>query len=167
MIDFQQTELRVVHVNVRSEIVGDDERLAMDLRIEMDLPNVCLDKLDAELRPSLYRANGDGDLLGKDAAHMPHLRFPQLGPLTWDGSISPVALLLHLGTKKNELKLAEGKANKLRILPHEGGTCGLVWRLQVHPTEEEAAKVMTLLKHTIKGTLDTSEATSDDGDDDE
>ncbi|MCG7402005.1 MULTISPECIES: hypothetical protein [Caballeronia] len=167
MIDFQQTELRVVHVNVRSEIVGDDERLAMDLRIEMNLPNVCLDKLDADLRPSLFCANGNGDLLGKDAQHMPHLRFPQLGPLSWDGSVSPVALLLHLGTKKNELKLADAKFNKLRIMPHEGGTCGLVWRLQVHPTEEESAKVMTVLKHTIKGTLDRSEATDDSEDDDE
>ncbi|AUT62912.1 hypothetical protein [Paraburkholderia terrae] len=167
MIDFQQQEMRVVHVNVRTEVVGDDERLAMDLRVEVDLPNTCLDRLDDSLRPSLYRADGDGDLLGKDAAHMPHLRFPQLGPLAWNGSVSPVALTLHLGTRKNELRLTDAKFNKLRIAPREGGTCGLVWRLQVHPTEDEAAKVMTVLKHTVKGTLDTSEATIDGDDEDE
>ncbi|BAO89061.1 hypothetical protein [Caballeronia cordobensis] len=162
MIDFQQTELRIMHVIVRTEVVGDDEQLAMDLRVEMDMPNTCLDKLDDNLRPSLYRTNGDGDLLGKDAQHTPHLRFPQLGPLSWNGSISPVGLVLHLGTKKNELRLVDGKFNKLRVMPHEGGRCGLVWRLQVHPNEDEAAKVMTVLKHTIKGTLDISEATLDD-----
>ncbi|KXU94194.1 hypothetical protein CR51_27370 [Caballeronia megalochromosomata] len=167
MIDFQQTELRIIHVTVRSEIIGDDERLAMDLRVEMDLPNTCLDKLDDNLRPSLFRTNGDGDLLGKDAAHMPHLRFPQLGPLSWNGSISPVGFVLHLGTKRNELRLADGKLNKLRLVPREGGTCGLVWRLQVHPSEDEAAKIMTVLKHTIKGTLDTSEASPDGEVDDE
>ena len=167
MIDFQQTELRIVHVNVRTEVAGDDERLAMDLRVEMDMPNTCLDKLDANLRPSLYRANGDGDLLGKNAQHMPHLRFPELGPLSWNGSVSPVALVLHLGAKKNELRLVDGKLNKLRLTPHEGGTCGLVWRLQVHPNEDEAAKVMTVLKHTIKGTLDISEATIDGDEEDE
>jgi len=167
VIDFQQTELRIVHVNVRTEVAGDDERLAMDLRVEMDMPNTCLDKLDANLRPSLYRANGDGDLLGKNAQHMPHLRFPELGPLSWNGSVSPVALVLHLGAKKNELRLVDGKLNKLRLTPHEGGTCGLVWRRQVHPNEDEAAKVMTVLKHTIKGTLDISEATIDGGEEDE
>ncbi|WP_157697767.1 hypothetical protein [Caballeronia calidae] len=139
----------------------------MDLKIETDLPNTVLDRLDDGLRPLLYRANGDGDLLGKDAQHMPHLRFPQLGPLLWNGSISPVELVLHLGAKKNELRLADAKFNRLRILPHEGGTCSLVWRLQVHPNEDEAAKIMTVLKHTIKGTLDTSEATIDGENNDE
>ncbi|KAK48203.1 hypothetical protein BG58_33280 [Caballeronia jiangsuensis] len=167
MIDFQQTELRITKANPRVEIHGDDEVLAMDLRIEMNVPNTILDKLSDQLRPSLYRANGDGDLLGKDAQHMPHLRFPQLGPLPWNLSLSPVALTLHLGAKKNEVILADASFNKLRITPFDGGTCELIWRLQFHPSEEEAARVMTVLKHTIKGTLDTSEATIDgeDGDD--
>ncbi len=95
----------------------------MDLKIETDLPNTSLDKLSGSLRPALFASSDDPDLLGKDTQHMPHLRFPQLGPLSWNGSVKPVSLALHLGTKKNELLLTDGKFNKLRILPCEGGTC--------------------------------------------
>lgn len=164
MIDFKQHELKITHVNVRTELHGAEEVLAMDLRIEVDLPNTSLDRLDESLRPSLYRKSNDPDLLGEDAEHMPHLRFPQLGPLAWNGTVSPVSLALHLGTKKNELLLTEGKMNNLRVTPREGGTCGYVWRLQVHPNEDEAAKVMTVLKHAVKGTLDVSAASEDDED---
>ncbi|MBC8638298.1 hypothetical protein IAG25_15870 [Caballeronia sp. EK] len=162
MIDFQQHELRITHVNVRSELHGDDEILAMDLKIETDLPNTSLDKLDGSLRLALFQGDEDPDLLGKDGGHLPHLKFPSLGPLSWNGSVSPVSLVLHLGTKKNELLLTDGKLNKLRLSPREGGTCGVVCRLQVHPNEDEAAKIMTVLKHAVKGTLDTSGASDED-----
>ncbi|SAK63330.1 hypothetical protein AWB80_02853 [Caballeronia pedi] len=167
MIDFQQHELRITQVNVRTERHGDDEVLAMDLKCETDLPNMALDRLDDDLRPSLFRTDADPDLLGKDAGHMPNLKFPQLGPLTWNGSISPVSLALHIGTKKNEVLLTDAKLNKLRVTPREGGTCGFAWRLQVHPNEDEAAKIMTVLKHTIKGTLDVSAANEEDEDADD
>ncbi|MGF6877396.1 hypothetical protein [Paraburkholderia sp. MM5477-R1] len=163
MIDFQQHELRITHVNVRTEVCGDDEKLAMDLKLETDLPATSLDRLDTNLRPSLFCGDDDPDLLGKDDGHLPHLRFPQLGPLSWNGSIAPVSLTLHLGTKKNEVQLRDGKLNKLRVLPREGGTCGYIWRLQVHPNEDEAAKVMSVLRHAVRGTLDVSAAQSEDG----
>lgn len=167
MIDFQQHELRITHVYVRTELHGDDEVLAMDLKIETDLPNMILDKLDGSLRPALFAGSDDPNLFGKDTGHLPHLKFPQLGPLAWNGSVSPVAMTLHIGAKKNEVLLTDGKLNKLRVFPREGGTCGFVYRLQVHPNEDEAAKIMTVLKHAIKGTLDTSGARDEDEVDDD
>ncbi|WP_250481815.1 hypothetical protein [Caballeronia sp. NCTM5] len=76
-------------------------------------------------------------------------------------------MTLHIGAKKNEVLLTDGKLNKLRVFPREGGTCGFVYRLQVHPNEDEAAKIMTVLKHAIKGTLDTSGARDEDEVDDD
>lgn len=166
MIAFQQQELRIVKANPRQEFHGDNEVFAMDLRVEMTVPNTMLDRIDDRLRASLYRGDGNPDLLGPDEEHMPNVRFRQLGSILWSASISPASLTLHLGTKKNEVTLSDSKFNKLRITPLAGGTCELIWRLQCYPTEEEAARIMTVLRHTIKGTLDTSEATID-GDDDE
>ncbi|TCK38003.1 hypothetical protein B0G84_3306 [Paraburkholderia sp. BL8N3] len=169
MIDFQRHDVKIAHLNVRSELHGDDEVLAIDLRLECDLPNVRLDQLAPHLRASLYTTDDERpDLIDTNGEHLPHLRYPALGALAWDADIQPVRLSLHLGGKpKDDLLLSEARLNKIRLAPREGGTFGYICRIQTHPTEDEAAKLMMLLRHSVKATLDVADAAKVDGADDE
>jgi hypothetical protein len=95
MLDFQRHPVKIAHINVRTEMHGDEEVTAVDLKLTFDVPNLVLDKLSPTLRPSLYEAANDPDMLGPDAMHLPHLKNPELGTLRWAGEYEPVSLHLH------------------------------------------------------------------------
>ncbi|MFL9933590.1 hypothetical protein P0D88_31335 [Paraburkholderia sp. RL18-103-BIB-C] len=169
MLDFVKHPVKIAHINVRTEMHGDEEVTAVDVKLTFDLPNQSLDKLSSTLRPALYAPDGDGDLLGKDEQHMPHLRNPQLGILRWAGEYEPVSLHLHTGGKpKDDILLSGATFGKLSFRPQEGGTCSYTARVQILPNADEAAKLMMLLKHEVPATLDADEAVNvEAGDDDE
>jgi hypothetical protein len=168
MIDFQRHPVTLEHLSIHTEIHGDEEKPVLDLKLSANMPNVTLDKLAGSLCDSLYFADGEGDLLGKDATYRPHLRFPALGILRWDGDWRGVSLALHLGTKpKDDMRLVNGRLGKITLKPEEGGTYAYGFRFQIEPPNGEVNTLMALLKHEVKATLDGSEAREDGGENDE
>ncbi len=172
MLEFIKHPVKILHLNIRTELHGDEERTAVDIKLGFDLPNRSLDKLSPTLRTSLYEAPDDPDLLGPDADHLTHVKNPQLGTLRWSGEFAPVGLHLHTGNgrgAKGDLLFAEATFGKLAITAMEGGTCACVARAQILPNPEETAKLVGLLKHEIPATLDSSGAVDVDaeGEDDE
>jgi hypothetical protein len=159
MIEFKRHSVRLEHLNVRTEKRGEEDFPMIDLKLTADLPNTALDKLCDGLRPSLYRPDGDGDLLGKDDQHMPVLRYPALLPLRWSGEVKAARLVMHLGARKaDDLVIGDAKLGKIIIKPLEGGTFSYGFRLQHEPMNGEVSKLMQLLKHEVPATLDLSKA---------
>jgi hypothetical protein len=169
MLDLVKHPVKIAHINVRTEMHGDEERTALDVKVTADLPNTALDGFSPSLRASLFSASDDPDLLGPDDAHLPHLKNPALGTLQWAGKFSPVAFRLHTGGRstKNDLAFADITLDKITIRPKEGGTCSFSWRLQVLPSEDEAARVMMLLNHEVQATQETADALDADETEDE
>lgn len=169
MIALEHHPVKILHLNVRSELHGEEEKTAVDIKIGFDVPNTHLDTLGENLREALYAAPDDPDLLGEDDQHMTHVRYPQLGTLKWAGDFSDVGFSLHLGNGrgKGDLVFMEAKFGKLAFTVKEGGTCSCVARAQVLPTPDETAKLVGLLKHEVPATVDLSNATSSDDEDDE
>jgi hypothetical protein len=166
MIALQKHPVKILHLNVRSELHGDEEKTAVDIKLGFDVPNSYLDLLAADLRDALYDEPDDPDLLGKDAEHRTHVRYPQLGTLKWAGKYESVGLHLHLGNGrgKGDLLFVESKFGKLTVTPKEGGTCACIAQAQVLPTPDETAKLVGLLKHEVPATIDTSNAVNTDED---
>ncbi|MBB5469347.1 hypothetical protein HDG32_005494 [Paraburkholderia sp. CI2] len=161
MLEFSKVPVKILHLNIRTELHGDEEKTAVDIKLGFDLPNHALDQLSPTLRPSLYTASDDPDLLGPDAEHMTHVKNPQLGTLHWAGEFAPVGLHLHTGNgrgTKGDLLFTDATFGKLAILVKEGGTCSCMARAQVLPNPDETAKLVGLLKHEIPASLNSSDA---------
>ncbi|WP_429336625.1 hypothetical protein [Paraburkholderia sp. 35.1] len=169
MIELSRHPVKILHLNVRTELHGEEERTAVDIKIGFDLPNTYLDSLADRLRDSLYEAPDESDLLGDDARPSTHVRFPQLGTLKWAGEYGSVGLHLHLGNGrgKGDLIFTESKFGRLTIACKEGGTVACIARAQVLPSPEETAKLVGLLKREVPTTIDLTNAVDTDADDEE
>lgn len=169
MMNFSNHEITLAHINTRMENFGDDERLALDLKIEFDLPNKSLDMLSPTLRDALYEADDTIDM--HDADNTPNLRNPQLGVLKWAGKYSPVLFVFHDDDNEDDdLRFTDAKLDKISFEAQDGGTCSYTVRIQVHPDGGEGAGRISDLLHKpgVRGTLEASdEALSGNGDGDE
>jgi hypothetical protein len=170
MMNFTNHEVRLEHLNTRTENHGDEERLALDLKISFDLPNKSLDMLSPTLRKSLYDADETEDMV--DADHTPHLRNPALGRLKWAGKWSPV-LFVFLDPdedEENDLSFHDAKLHKVSVLPQDGGTCSYEATVSVYPEDGSIGGALMDMLHApgTRGTLEVSdEALAGEGDDDD
>lgn len=163
MLDFQRQAVNIAHINVRTEMHGDEEVTAVDLRLTFDVPNLVLDKLSPTLRASLYETANDPDMLGPDDAHLTHVKNLQLGTLRWAGEYEPVTLHLYTGAKpRDTLQFSDANFGKITFLPQEGGTCSFTTRVQILPSADQAARLVMLLKHEVPATLDAENAVNVD-----
>ncbi|MGF6957965.1 hypothetical protein [Paraburkholderia youngii] len=158
MMNFENHEVMLEHINTRMERHGDEEVLALDLKITFDLPNSSLDQLSGTLRRSLYDADDTTDMIDPDIT--PHLRNPQLGTLKWAGKYSPVLFVFHDGqSDDDDLRFADAKLDKISVLPQDGGTCSYTARVQVYPADsDDTARIVDLLHQpNTRGTLEASD----------
>jgi hypothetical protein len=164
MLDFKRHAVKITHVNLRCEHCGEEEVLAVDLKLSFELPNTVLDNLSPSLRASLFEAANDPDIFaGEDGPPLVRVRHPHLGVLHWSETWRAMRLNLHTGAKPRDDLAFDGVTfGKLAIRPREGGTVACEARAQVHPrTEAVTAKLAALLKHEVPDTLDASEVTDD------
>jgi hypothetical protein len=171
MIALERHPVKILHLNVRSELHGDVEKTAVDIRLGFDVPNSYLNNLGFGLRAALYAPPEDRNMPvpGTDEDHLTHVRYPQLGTLKWAGEYSSVGFHLHLGNGrgKGDLLFVESTFGKLTVTPKEGGACACVARVQVLPTPDETAKLVGLLKHEVPATIDMSNAVNGEEEDDD
>lgn len=145
-LDFQNRTMLLAHVNARSEVHGEERRAAGDLKLEAKLPNDILSELHPDLKAALYYldAGKPGDLVDRarenDPGYLPHLRFPELGPLKWDVEMPDVVVeITPKGGKPIELTGA--KLNNVSFVPLDGGTVEFSFRVQAHPDEKQFGKL--------------------------
>jgi hypothetical protein len=165
MIEFARHPLRIAHINVRSETHGDEEVIAVDLKVSFELPNTVLDVLSPSLRASLFDAANDPDIFaGDEGPPLTRVRHPHLGVLRWSETWRAMRLHLHTGARaRDDLAFDAVTLGRLTMQPRDGGTVAFGARAQVHPrTESVTAKLVTLLKHEIPATLDARDATDGD-----
>jgi hypothetical protein len=170
MIALEKHPVKILHLNVRTEQHGDEERTAVDIKLGFDVPNTYLDSLGDGLRESLYEIDPGADpSLLDEGDHLTHVRYPQLGKQKWAGEWDAVGLHLHLGNGrgKGDLLFVESTFGKFLFTAKEGGTCSCEARAQVLPTPDETAKLVGLLKRQVPATIDMSNAVNADEDEDE
>jgi hypothetical protein len=86
----------VLHVNPRTEKHGEDNKLACDIKVEVDSGQKILDAFDPQLRKFLFRKPslaGEQPALPLDAeSDLTALKFPKLLRQRWDGSMKDYLL---------------------------------------------------------------------------
>ena len=146
MLKLIKQAAKIVHLNVREELHGEDQVLAMDVRLSCDLPNTFLDTLAPGLRLALYDKAAQGDL---DAEHLSVARFPLLAPIDWEGQMAGARLVIHVGKKSDDMEF-DAKINKLRLAPKDGGTVTVWFRAQLLPDPPQVGLLSEYLGHKVK-----------------
>src|ERR1700752_4926479 len=98
---------------------GEEPVLAMDLKIQADMPNDFLSYLSPTLKWSLYDKQQQQLELIPDDSHMPHLRYAQFGELRWEGEMPAAQLILHAPKALHDIEV-EAKVNQLRLDCRDG-----------------------------------------------
>jgi hypothetical protein len=145
----QNEKVKIVNVNPRAELHGDEPKSACDIKIEATLANDDLAEFHPTLKSLLYVKDEDRpDLISQaDPGHATMLRFPQLkGPHKWDGEIIGAAVTVHYGTtEKSHIVLPTCLVNEFRLEPLEGGSVVVTCRVQAHPDEKAFGKLCMLV----------------------
>lgn len=138
------------HVNVRTELHGEERRPAYDLKFYKDFPNAILGKLHPDLLDTFYRADKQADI---EANYKPVLKFGLMGAVSWELEIPRTKLTIH-DPDGHDLVIAGGKTNKFKFQMLDGGTVKMSFRCQFSQVEEDdIAKLLRALNESVPVSL--------------
>lgn len=151
----------LANLNLRAERHGDESEPAIDIKLSYDSANNLLSKINPDLRVAFYRKDDNRDLI--EADHLPALRFPQMGAISWELEVPRTTLRIHQddGT---DIVLKGGKTNKFKLEFKEGGTVEWTFRCQFSkPDAYLTALLMAHINQAVVVSL-ASEAEEEDPD---
>lgn len=151
------------NLNIRTEMHGDERQRAVDLQFDFSGSNHLLSKLHPDLRHMHYKAQETKDMISDD--HTPVLRFPLMGPISWDLEIPRTRLQLHGETPADDVVLGDGKTNKFKLTMLDGGTVKWHFRVQFsNPDDKAIAGLSRFLNDTVPVSLECRTVDEDEGD---
>lgn len=149
------------NLNIRTEMHGDERQRAVDLNFEFSGANNLLSKLHPDLRHAFYKAQDTQDMVTAD--HTPVLRFPLMGPISWDLEIPRTRLQLHGETPADDVVLGDGKTNKFKLELLDGGTAKWKFRVQfTNPSDNAIAGLSHFLNDTVPISLECRDVEEED-----
>lgn len=160
MISLNQQKAKLVNVNPRAELHGDEYKVACDLQLEIKVSNDVLSEFDPTLKSSLYRVaeesdGGQQDLLaGHQPGHMPKLRYPLMGKIAWGWEGAGYATTVHYGVSgKADILMIDNEVDKFRFDCQDGGTVIVTFRVIAHPGPEELGRLCEMIQQEVSITL--------------
>lgn len=149
----KEVACRLINVNPRPELHGEDTKPAADLKLSALLHNKELDQLHPKLRSAIYeKDNAQPDLVSQDDPEfLTALRFASLAmPLKWAGEQVGGKVIVHRGLGgKSDLVIDAPVVNEFRIEALEGGSVIIVFRVQFKPDEKAIGKLCMLTGQDI------------------
>lgn len=137
--------------NARAELNGEKRVPASDMIVGVAMNSAVLSEFDSALRHAIYRAPhpGEADLAeqGGEPDEPTRLRFPKMkNSIKWEHQIIGATVTVHYGTQRegSNIVLGECKVDTFVFDPHEGGTVHVGFRIQCHPSAEQAGKLYEL-----------------------
>jgi hypothetical protein len=162
--NLQKERCKLAHMNLRSELHGEESSAAIDLKFEFDSANNVLAKLHPLLRETYYRKDDNRELIESD--HLPALKFPLLDPtIGWKLEVPRTLLRLHVDG--GDVVLGGGKTNNFKLTLKEGGTVSWSFRVQFSKPDPVAIAALSgLLQQVVPVTLECRDQDEDEGDGD-
>ena len=153
------------HLNTRAEKHGDQNMLAVDIKIVSDVPNTFLSQLDPDLKASLYKTEeGESQAsLVEDAGHMPVLRYPSMAAFKYQVSMVKAKLTIHGAKKENDLSF-EVKITDIKLDCKHGGTVELTFSAATLPEAEQVGELSGMLKQDIRVSVSGGQVEDDQRD---
>lgn len=147
MFELVKERCNLAHVNVRSELHGDEKQTAYDIKFTVSLANAVLLKFHPDLRDALYKPGENKDI---DPDFVPNIKFPLLGAISWDLEIPRTLLRIHDEFEGVDVVLSGGRTNKFSFKLKEGGTVEMAFRCQFSEAEpEDISRLLVALGQTM------------------
>lgn len=162
MFKLMKAECKLLSVNPRAELHGEETRMACDLKIQMTANNDLLNELAPQLKEVFYSGVDEhSDLadLGMDDDYLPTLRFPELKSINWDykGAGYRVVINDQLGTGE-DIYLIDTTLDRFKFTPQAGGIIQLIFRIVAHPNEKDMGSLCAHIQRDIELTLEPPKA---------
>lgn len=159
MFDIEKKPCTLQHINIRDEKHGEENVLAIDMKLTGDFDGDILAEFGPELRHALYKKADGGDLVDTASEVPTALRFPQLcQPLKFADEIIGASVTVAYGI--GDIALETCDINNFKIECHDGGTVRVTYRVQARPTGEQLAKLSQVLGTAVEVSIDPPEAGS-------
>lgn len=143
-------------VTPRTEVHGEDRVVAISLALKLTGANTLLDRMSPTLRPTLYQAvEGQDQLPGVEPA-TPLLRTKGIEQVVLSGALEGWTLTVAHGIDEDDpITLGGCKVDKFRVVPHEGGSVDLHFRVGTNDVDAEeigllCGKLQTEIEITLK-----------------
>ena len=157
--DLNNIAATLIHFSPRRELHGQDPEPAGDLKVRADLTNNDLALFHPTLKSMLYHFDKSLDAqesLIDDPQHAPHIRFPQLPVLKWDGEVTGAKVTIHHGiSAKSDIVLETCNVDNFTIEPKQGGTVTLTFRIQSHPDMNQSGHLCTMIGTDIEISIES------------
>lgn len=152
MFNLKKQKGTITHLNVRSEKHGEDDVLAVDVKIQADVSNEFLDELAPGLRAAIFAPEGAkvGETADIEEKHLGSLRFPQLLPLKWKAGVIAGQFVLHRPKNAGGDLEFEADVKEAWLSCKEGGTVELVFSASILPTAEQSGELTGLLNEDVR-----------------
>lgn len=144
--------VKLISVNARAEIHGDERKAAFDLKFEANAHSDILNHFHFSLRNMLFKQPDSPDMLQQigEGDTLTDLRFPLMGPLKWDLEGIGYHLTIPYGTGgKSDIKLGDCKVDKFKLTPINGGAVNIEFRVIVHPDAKDVGKICDMIQQEI------------------
>lgn len=160
MFDIEKKPCTLQHINIRDEKHGDENVLAIDMKLTGDFDGDILSEFGAELRHALYKKAEGGDLADQASTVPTALRFPKMiQPLKFSDEIIGAAVTVAYGI--GDIVLETCDINNFRVECKDGGTVRVTYRVQAKPTGEQLAKLSQVLGSAVEVSIDPPEAANE------
>lgn len=154
-LEFDKQKMMLAHVNVRSEIHGEERQGAADLKFHVILQNDCLAMFHPYLKTALYMKGGKGNDLADAGSDAPNLRMDGIEwPMKWKGEMKGAKLVVRMVGLRENLTWSDAKINGARITAKDSGIVDLIFRAQVYPNEEQAGKLFAMMQKEVSVSIE-------------
>ena len=160
-LEFEKQKMTLAHMNIRSEVHGEDRREATDLKLHVLLQNDCLAMFHPYLKNALYHldaTHAKSDDLADKGMDSPHVRMPEIDwPMRWKGEMKGAKFVIRQVGVRENVSFADAKINGARITAKDGGIIDLTFRVQLYPDEAQFGRLATMVQKEVSVTIEPGE----------
>ena len=159
MFTLDKKPCTLVHVNARSEIHGEDRKLAMDLKIAVVLSHRQLDEFHPRLRDAMYTkdAGAQAELLKDDPAV--HPTFSQLESIKWSEKFEGYKASVTTTYGSLDVDIISAIVDKFLFVPKDGGSVAVTFRVRAQSDGETIGALCEHIQQDILLSLTPPPAT--------
>lgn len=157
MFEVSERSAIVANVNFRAERHGDENKTAVDIKIELDAHKSALKHFDPALVDFLFREPAAGEQqrldVDEEGDKSTALRVPKIGALKWDEKFPGYELTLveGMGLKKPLQMVVD--LSKFSFEAREGGSVGISFSASGHPDPKQSACLVEQIQENVTITL--------------
>ena len=163
MFSLNNQNAKLVNVNPRAELHGEDTRLAVDLKFEVKASNDILSEFDGYLKSALYKKRESGQQeLQIEPGQLTQLKFPQMAPIKWEHDMSGYTTTIHGALEQSDIGLGGCEVDGWKFDCQDGGTVVVTFRVIRHPDTKDLGRLCEMIQQPVE--ISMTPPTADDED---